>query len=301
VTLRRCTIALIAATALAGITMPAAAQITVDAPPPLAGTARRIQALDLQPLADALRRAGLELPTQLQITLVPGNDLRAQATPDWIVGLASGRDRIVIFPDRVGGYPYGSLEAVVRHEIAHLALNARADDRPLPRWFHEGVAVSLESGWGVGGQLRLVLATLQNPGIGDLTQLFASDAQSEAALAYLLATVLVDDLVRRHGPQVPGAIAARVATGVPFDRAFALETGISPEAAATRAWAGYVRWIRWIPAVTSPSAIWSVIMTLAFVVFAVQLRRRHLRRRRWDMEDQGLDIDLTRRKIGRTE
>jgi len=259
--------------------------VTVDAPPALAGTAERIRGLDLQPLTRALERAGLALPPLIQITLIPAADPRAGSAPGWIVALASGRDRIVIFPDRVGRYPYDSLEAVVRHEIAHLALNARADDRPLPRWFHEGVAVSLESGWGLGPQLRLMTATLRNPTIRDLDRLFASDAPSETARAYLLATALVDDVLGRHGPGLPGAIAARVATGMPFDRAFAIETGVSPDVAAARAWVTYIGWTRWIPLLTSTSAIWAVIMTLAFLVFAIRLRRRWQRRRLWDDDD----------------
>ena len=64
--------------------------------------------------------------------------------PDWIAGLAFGdRD---IFPVRVLSYPYDSIESVVRHEVVHLALNARAGRGELPRWFHEGVATSVDAG-----------------------------------------------------------------------------------------------------------------------------------------------------------
>ena len=263
----------------------AAAQITVEAPSSLAAAARRVEAINLPGEARALSRAGLPLPRRIHVILIAEDDPRARITPDWIVGLASGRERIAIFPERVGSYPYDSLESVARHEIAHLALSARADGRPLPRWFHEGVAVSVETGWGVSGQLRLWAAALRDPAIDDLRQLFASGAQLQTAEAYLLATALVEELRARHGAGLPGVIAARVAAGMPFDLAFELETGETPDQAAARAWASYARWWIWVPVVTSGSALWAGIMVLAFLVYTVRLRRRIQRRRQWDEED----------------
>ena len=262
-----------------------ALELEVFAPPALAPLAARVRAIDQAALDAALASAGLAVPPVIRISLVPEGDPVAASTPRWIVGLAFGREDIVIFTDRIGGYPYDSLESVVTHEIAHLALNVGAGGVPLPRWFHEGVAVSVESGWGVTGGVRLLLAAFTEPQLDDLRRLFASDSQLGNADAYLLATALVADLRERHGAAVPGAIAARVATGVPFARAFELETGEAPDDAAARAWAGYRRWTRWLPMLTDPNTLWSGILLLALLAFIVQRRRRAARRRRWDEED----------------
>ena len=194
--------------------------LTVIAPVSLEPAAQRIRHLGAQPLADALERAGLALPPRVHVTLIPEDDPRASNMPVWFVGLASGVGDIIIFPDRVSSYPYDSLESVMRHEVVHLALNARADGRSLPRWFHEGVAVSIESGWGVGDRLRLIIAGFSGPPLDDVTRLFSSDARPDTTKAYLLAAALVDELRREHGAAFPGRVAARVATGVPFARAF---------------------------------------------------------------------------------
>jgi len=183
-------------------------------------------------------------------------------------------------------YPYDSLESVVRHEVTHLALTSRAGGQPLPRWFHEGVAVSVDAGWDTAAQLRLLVAMLGRPDIAELTRLFTSDSQSETTQAYLLSAVLIDDLRDRRGPETPGAIAALVAAGVPFAQAFQRETSESPDASAAHAWAGYRRWTAWVPAVTSPSAAWTLILLLAFAAFVAQRRRRARRRRQWDAEDR---------------
>jgi hypothetical protein len=259
--------------------------MTVVAPASLEPAAQRIRNLDAQPIATALQHAGLALPPRIHVTLISEDDPRASDVPAWFVGRASGSGDIIIFPDRVLSYPYDSIESVMRHEVVHLALNARAGGHPLPRWFHEGVAVSIESGWGVGDRLRLTVASFSNPPLDDVTRLFASAARPDTAQAYLLAAALLDELRRAHGPAFPGRVAARVATGVPFVSAFELETGETPASAADRAWRSYRRWTSWMPLATSASALWGLILAVAFVAFFVRLSKRAQRRKQWDDEE----------------
>ena len=266
---------------------PALAALSVDAPPRLQPVAERLRTLDLAPLDAALRRAGLVRPDDVRITLIADDDPRARSVPGWIVGLAFGERDIVIFPGRVLTYPYDSLESVVRHEMTHLALNAAARGQELPRWFHEGVATSVDAGWGIGAQVRLAAAMIGRAGGARLDRLFAFEGESETREDYLLSAVLVNDLRRRHGGGVGGAIARRVGLGETFDRAFAAVTAESPAAAAATAWEDYRRWTAWIPAITSASAAWALILVLAFVAYTAQMRRRWRRRREWDEEDAG--------------
>jgi hypothetical protein len=261
--------------------------LTVETPASLAPAADRVRRVDRQQLAEALARAGLTIPPEIRITLIAEDDPRARATPVWIVGLASGRHDIAIFPERIGVYPYDSLESVVWHEVVHLALSAQAGDRPLPRWFHEGVAMSLERGWGVTGYVQLLLAAGGSAGLADLERLFNSETEPETATAYLLAAALVSDLRQRHGAAVPGAIVDRVARGADFAEAFALETGETPDEAAAQTWQIYRRWTSWIPAVTSTFSLWIGVLLLAVAAFLATLRKRWRRRRQWDHEDVG--------------
>jgi hypothetical protein len=163
-----------------------------------------VRSIEPRELARALAHAGLELPPRVDITLLDANDPGAQRVPPWIVARAFGAETVIIYPARVGAYPYDSLESVVLHEIVHLSLHVRADGRPLPRWFHEGVAVSVESGWGIGSQARLMLAAARDPGVADVSSLFASGAAPETQTAYLLSAALIEDVRRRHGLTIPG-------------------------------------------------------------------------------------------------
>ena len=258
-------------------------ELTVDASPGLREIADRVRRTDAASLAVSLSRAGLDLPRRVRVTLIADDDPRALEVRPWVAAQAFGTETVVIYPGRVHSYPYDSLESVVLHEIVHLSLNARALGHRLPRWFHEGVAVSVESGWGLGSQARLLLAAARGPAIDDVNALFASDAAPETTTAYLLSAALIEDLRRRHGLALPGAVAGRVARGEHFDAAFRAETGETVDEAAAQAWRVY-RGLRWMPILTSAGGMWGWILVLAFVAFIARVRRR--RRKRWDEEDK---------------
>jgi hypothetical protein len=264
--------------------------LTVEAPRSLESAAARIRAIDVHALEAALSSAGLEAPPAIDVALVPEDDPVARATPSWVVGRAFGDRNVVIFPARVTRYPYDSLESVMQHEVVHLALYARAGGRPLPRWFHEGVATSVEAGWSMADGARLLIAALSEPTIDDVSSLFRSDRQPDTTLAYLLAAALVNDLRERHGPDIAGRIARRVEAGGPFERAFARETGETADAAAARAWATYRRWTTWVPAIANASTVWTAILALAVAAYIARRRRRARRRKQWE-EEEGWPFD----------
>ena len=282
---RRVAACLLSGLLLAGARPTKAQTLTVSGPPVLAWAAARIEAIDRDSLARALARAGLNMPSNIRVTLLADGDPRASGLPTWVLGVALPPSDVVILPQRAPTYPYNSLESVIRHEVAHLALAERAGGRSLPRWFHEGVAVSIEAGWGLTDQARLVGAIISQPGIGDVRRLFRSGEEPDSARAYMLATALVDDLRRRHDPSVIGAIASDVARGSSFDRAFTTGTGDTVAAATAQAWGAYLRWTRWFFMLVSPSSVWTGILALALLAFVAQRRRRIRRRRQWDDED----------------
>jgi hypothetical protein len=269
----------------------AAQTVTIEAPPALRSAGARVRALDWDALDYDLARAGLIIPPAIHVTLVPEDAPYAREVPGWVVGRAFGSTHLELFPARTGRYPYASLEAVLRHEVAHLALSAAAADKPLPRWFHEGVATSVEAGWSGVDQVRLALAALASPGMTDVHTLCASPSQPDSALAYLLAATIVDDLRARQGSDVPGAIARRVGEGVPFDQAFAEMTGVTPDEAAARAWLAFRWYTPLLASWASGTAIWGGMLLLAGVAFIVRRVRRARRRAQWEAEEAHLPPD----------
>jgi hypothetical protein len=86
----------------------------------------------------------LRVPGRVEIRLVKRAENLARAAPPgrgappWAIGVAYPDAGVVVVAFRRGPMP-SSIDSVVTHELAHLALGAALGDRA-PRWLHEGFA-----------------------------------------------------------------------------------------------------------------------------------------------------------------
>ncbi|MDQ4080667.1 MAG: hypothetical protein M3125_07890, partial [Gemmatimonadota bacterium] len=67
--------------------------------------------------------------------------------PEWGSAIAFPEQRTIIMQGRTAGSDAGDPLMVLRHELAHLALDEALGDLP-PRWFHEGYASVAAGEWG---------------------------------------------------------------------------------------------------------------------------------------------------------
>ena len=170
--------------------------------------------------------------------------------------------------------------------MAHVALHRATGGQPLPRWFHEGVALVAAHGWELADRGRLLLG-----GIGGsptttaaVDAAFAGEPQ-EVDVAYALAGAMVQELLRSEGRDVVAAITAGVAAGRPFDDAFAAATGAPLGDFEQAFWRRFRLLYRWVPFLTSGATLWLAITLLAVVAGARRRARDAAIRQRWDDED----------------
>src|SRR5438132_7235917 len=111
----------------------------------------------------------------IKVVLAPENSDLARRVSPWIAGFATGGSDIVIFPARSPSYPHGTLEDVLRHEVAHILIERASAGRPIPRWFNEGFAMTVEHAWRFEDQTQvlyqLVLGSRTN--LTDMDRLFS--------------------------------------------------------------------------------------------------------------------------------
>ena len=275
------------------LALPAAAQepppLVFEAPPSMAALAERLRTFDRERLAVAMRLAGLEASTDPVLLLLAeeGSDL-ARRAPPWVSGYADGaRGVAVVLPGRIPNYPDGSLEAVVQHEATHVFVARAARGRPVPRWFDEGVAMAAARAWTLEDRTQLAWGVLTG-GPGDLEELEGAFRQSAAMTrtAYALSYSLVRELQREAGQEVTAEILRRVGEGASFDAAFAAAVG-RPLADVGRAFfRRQTFWNRWVPFLTSSTALWLGITFLALAAFRRRRRRDAEIARRWEAEDR---------------
>lgn len=260
--------------------------LEIVAPPELGGAATQLSRVDPAHFADLALRLGLAEPgPPIRVLLAAEDSDLARATPLWIAGFAnSAAAAVVIFPSRSPSYPYDTIEDVLRHEIAHVLIARAARGRDVPRWLHEGLAMSAERRASLGDQTSLAIAAVAGP-----HEIAALDAEFDAgdrraARAYAISAAFVRDLVARYGPDFPGDVLSRLAAGESFDRAFFVGAGV-PMAEAERVfWRGRW-WFQVVPFVTSSLALWMGIVMLALVAVRRRTAHRAELRRRWDEEE----------------
>ena len=263
--------------------------LVIDAPPELAAARGRLASFDRAPLAGIVRTVGLAEPgAPIQVVLADETSTVARESSPWTAGFAiSNAGLIVLFPSRSPVYPHDTLEDVLRHEVAHVLIGRAAGGRPVPRWFHEGLAVAVERPWGLEDQSRLVWELIAGPRltVREIDALF-DGGQSAQSRGYSLSAALVRDLIREHGGEAPAAMLRLVAAGVSFDRAVATVAGQPLGAVEDGFWDRQRVWTVWMPMVTSGDAFWLGLIVLA--ALAVWRRRRHSAkiRRRWEEEER---------------
>jgi hypothetical protein len=245
----------------------------------------RLRRVDRDRLRAIVQLVGLADPgPPIHVVLAPEDSELARATPSWIAGFAHGAsDTVVLFPSRSLRYPHDSLEAVLRHEIAHILITRAADGQAVPRWFNEGLAVVAERArqFEDHRQLAWALISADQARMNDLNDMFQAGSGG-AARAYALASAFVRHVIETAGSEVPARILAAVANGVSFDVALAQATGRSVVDLERSFHAELTLWTQWLPLLTSPFVLWMIVTLLALYAIYVRRRRSAERRRKWD-------------------
>jgi peptidase MA superfamily protein len=268
-------------------------RLVIEAPPRLASTAARLRSIDPSRLASAMRLVGLDRPgPPIRVILAPEGSGPAVLVSPWISGYAlSNQGLIVLMPQRVPSYPDSSLEEVLRHEVAHVLIDRASGGRPLPRWFHEGLALIAGGSWGFDDRSQLTMALLADRpvSLADVEERFAGE-QAQVNRAYAIAGAFVRDLFDRYGPGAAPRLLSGVAHGQSFEAAFRAATGVSLAAAESSFWRRQTFWYRWVPILTSSVTLWLLITLLALMAIQRRRRRDAALRRAWDEEEERLRL-----------
>ena len=276
------------------VVTPANAQtlrLEVQAPEEFSGIAARIRDYNPAPLLQTAWLAsvvGVTMP--IVVELAPESSARREGVRDWVAGYAvATRDLMVLFPTRTPSYPNDSLESVLRHEIAHVLVGRAARGRPLPRWFDEGLAITVERPWGLNDRTRLVWTLFVDGqmSFATLNRQFDQDRVA-AERAYALSGALVRRLIHDYGAAAPAEILSMVAVGRSFDAALRLSTGQSLRSLELEFMMSQSVVERWLPLLTSGYTLWSGVTLLALLAFGVHRWKRKARRRRWEEDEAAL-------------
>ncbi len=258
-----------------------------EADPGLAALARRVveEGSWLAPLP-GLGPPGRVLGDTVRVWVVEDLDRAARrARPGaeaagvepWVAGFALGEQGLIVVGPGEAERGPGALSSLLRHELAHLALDAVAGPR-VPRWLHEGYAQMAEGSWGWdrAWTLRLSFLRGEGPSLEQLTLEFPR-AEPAARTAYLLSYTAVNHLVSLSGERGLRAFFSRLAAGEDVDGSMRLTYGITLGQFEDRWRKAVSDRYGWLYLLTRAGIFWIAISL--FVIFAYWNRRRYDRAR----------------------
>lgn len=215
----------------------------------------------------------------VRIYLAPDEDrfhqLAGERVPEWGAGIAIPEASTVVLPVFGGRNPnVAVLTRVLRHELAHLALERfLAPARP-PRWFDEGYArwAAGEWDWDSGWQLRFAFAMQRAPPLDSIALSWPTGAV-DARVAYMLATSAVDYLIRRSGEYGLELMLRRWREGATLDDAMRQTYGMTV-AQFEMHWSKEVRRrYGWAYVLSHTLVFWASAAVLLLFLFAWRRRR----------------------------
>lgn len=122
-----------------------------------------------------------------------------QVLPEWGGGGAIGTDTIIV-PTRFKPFLQQNLQQTLIHELGHIAINRIAQKTAIPRWFHEGVAMTMAGEFTPQEQVAvsraIISATLPSLNAVDSVNLFP---QGKANVCYSQSHLAVIFIIDRFG------------------------------------------------------------------------------------------------------
>lgn len=265
-------------------------QLLLDAEEGQEAAAREIESMSPELLATARELTGLpDFGGPVRIYLRSESSTEARRSPEWVAGYARGATgEVVLFPARGRSWPNRSLTGLLVHELTHVLVARATGNRPVPRWFNEGVAMAASGAVTMEGQTRFLFERLRT-GEVPLAQLdlWFQRGPGDVRRAYAVAGAFVQEVIRRHGTGAVADILREVRTGTPFPQAYRRVTGESlatAEAAFWEARGGFLE--RYVPFLTSSLALW--MFGALLVLVALWRRRQKTKRLEETWEAQGL-------------
>ncbi|MCI0434309.1 MAG: hypothetical protein L0271_11835 [Gemmatimonadetes bacterium] len=250
--------------------------------PEQAALARSLVPLLEQPLP-LLPGDALEGPPGITIHLAPDEErfsaLTGGRAPSWGAGVAFPDAGVIVLPSYGGERgPAHELPRVLRHELAHVALQRFLGPARIPRWFSEGYAT-----WSAGQLdedaawiLRLAFLTGRAPPLDSIVLDWPA-ATLDARVAYLLSASAVAWLLENGGERAFTLFLSRWKQTSDFERALYDTWGLTP-ATLERDWSAAVRRrYGWLLFLAQSVVIWTLTGLIALVL--VFIRRRRDRRR----------------------
>jgi len=225
--------------------------------------------------------------------------LTYSGVPDWGAGCAFPDRRLIVLRNPVTAPDPLHMEDVIVHEMAHVAAGQALNGVRVPRWFHEGIAMSVAGEWRLPRSSLLAGAGPSGELIplGELRGAFPGSGAG-AMLAYTESFYALRYLMSESGNATPAELLSAIAAAGDFDAAVRSLTGRDLAALERDAVGSFRRRFGWPVLLTRWNVGFAILALILIVGGSLRLRRYRVRLREWAEEEAG---GPTPRERGRRE
>ena len=240
---------------------------------------------------DVARRAGLADLGDVRIYVASSDEefraLTYGGVPDWGAGCAFPDRGVVVLRNPVTAPDPLRMEDVVVHEIAHVAAGRILGDVRVPRWFHEGIAMTLAGEWRLPDSSTLAAAGASGELIplGELDRGFP-ESTAGAMLAYSESFYAVRFLMDEAGSATPAALLSAVTSAGSFDRGLQALSGRTLAEFERDAVASFRGRFGWGMLLSRWNVLFVGLSLLLLTGGALRLARARRQLREWEAEER---------------
>jgi len=243
--------------------------------------------LSYHQLSDKL---SIELQHVINIYLCATEDcfvrLTGNLVPHWGEGIANPARSLIVLKSPTLTDNYDRQKQLVMHELAHI-LVGQWSQRPLPRWFNEGIAMHLANDREYAGGEALSKALVTDSVIPlDEIETVLQFEQTKARLAYEESYLFVQFLIDEFGEDGVIKLIYALNSGGSFESIFAQQFEMALFEAELMWYDLIKKKYRWRFLMDFDTYLWIfILMVFILVIVSIKIRNRRIIRK-WAEEDR---------------
>ncbi len=207
--------------------------------------------------------------------------------PEWGGGGAIGKDTIVIPVDRPSAFYRSDMQRVILHEMVHIALSRAYGSVRLPRWFHEGTAMTLSGDLMFEEQIILSKAILTRSLIPlDSIEYLNLFGLNRARIAYCQCHFAVGFLIDTYGIDLIPELLTEVRKTRRFESACIAVFGLTTDELEKLLHKEMVLRYRFLFLISDYSFFWIGVLALAVAGFVATMIRNKRKSRQMEEEEK---------------
>jgi LPXTG-motif cell wall-anchored protein len=213
--------------------------------------------------------------------------------PDWGVGVAIQSKNLIVILVPFSEKFNISFHEVLRHELAHMALFVRTGGRRVPRFMHEGFAMTFAHQWSFDDDLLLAKAKYTGS-LFSLKQIESVNMlnSAQARLAYAQSFQAVKYIIETFGYNTFQELLNGFSQGLNRDMVFQQVLGTNFDG-FDKMFAQYIsKRYHWIMIFTDPTLLWIGLALIVIIGFLLVRKRRSDTYKKWEEEEKYESTDF---------